>query len=198
MQNKPAVLQIFNKNDNNETFSTLKYNESYTVKWNPVQMNKVDFNQSGDFSLALENHLFRKDKWLALKTKNVFFIDDMDKLQGVATFRQKASLPTPFQFVNRVLVLLKKTEHLTIMYTSSLFTFLPNRQGDALQGYCNFWLTNTKEPMNSSSLTSCPCTVESIKFDSEYFADTTCLSEESSCHENIGAVSCYVKELNNS
>ena len=201
LQNKPPVIQIFNKNDNSETFSALKYNESYTVKWNFVQLNKVDFNQSGDFTLTLENHLFGEDldKWFTPRIRGgTFLLDYVNKLQGVATFIQRSSLLRSFHFANRVIVLLKKTKYLTIMYTSSLFTFLSKPEGLALKSYCNLWLNTTKEPVSSNLLTSCPCSVQSIKFDNEYFADTTCLSEESPCHENIGAVSCYVKELNNS
>ena len=192
---------MFNKNDENETFSTIKYNEMYTIQWNSAKLNKDEFNQDSNATvqLRIENHSFRVNKWTTFTVEGVFKVTKMMKDEGFANFMQTASIPSGrFEFFSRVIVLLKKTKYLTIMYTSSLFTFLPNPSDNrALKGYCNWWLDITRESVSSNTLTSCPCTIESITFDGDYSADATCLSEGSACHENIGAVSCYIKKLNN-
>ena len=191
---------MFNKNDKNETFSTVKYNEMYTIKWNSAQLNKDEFNQDSNATVQLEveNHLFNNNKWININFKNVFKVKVV-KTEGFATFVQTSSrLSKQFEFFNRVIVLYKKTKYLTIMYTSSLFTFMPNpKENLALKGYCYWWLTSTNETVNSDTLASCPCTTESVTFDKDYFADATCLSKESACHENVGASRCYIKKLNN-
>ena len=195
---------MFNKNDENETFSTIKYDEMYTIKWNSAQLNKDEFNEDSNATvqLEIENHLFKSNTWRTINVRNVFTVKNIVKTEGFATFSQKSNLLAmqnrQFEFVNRVIVLYKKTKYLTIMYTSSLFTFLPNPTGkSALKGYCDWWLNTTKENVNSDTLTGCPCTIESVTFDKDYFADATCLSEESACHENVGAIRCYIKKLNN-
>ena len=173
----------------------------YTIKWNSAKLNKDEFNQESNATvqLRIENHSFRVNKWTTFIVEGVFKVTKMMKDEGFANFMQKSSIPSGrFEFFNRVIVLLKKTKYLTIMYTSSLFTFLPSPSGKiALKGYCNWWLDITRESVSSNTLTSCPCTIESIAFDGDYSADATCLSAGSACHENIGAVTCYIKKLNN-
>ena len=192
---------MLNKNDENETFSTIKYNEMYTIKWNSAKLNKDEFHQDSNATvqLEIETHSFRLNKWNAITLEGVFKVTNMVDNEGFANFMQTANIPSGgFEFFNRVIVLLKRTKYLTIMYTSSLFTFLPNPSDNrALKGYCNWWLDTTRESVRSDTLTSCPCTIESITFNGNYSADATCLSNDSACHENIGAVRCYIKKLNN-
>ena len=98
-----------------------------------------------------------------------------------------------------IVALIKRTKHLNITYTSTLFSFMPEFSGtdaaDAIS-YCDRWLKNTPN-VSSSKLNSCPCNLQSIRGDPEFFIDDTCSSSKSllKCHENVGAERCYLKPI---
>ena len=106
-----------------------------------------------------------------------------------------------FGFDVSVLVLIKHTKNLDIIYTSSVLSFLPrsfvlgNYTSDS-EVYCNWWFTDSYENVDYNALQICPCTMESVRFDPDYIYDSASSLIRQKHYENFGAIRCYLKYLN--
>ena len=141
-------------------------------------------------------------RWRNRQSTTVFDVSNKNYSGGVVTFTQKRSHFSDNNFDLSLLVLNKCTKHLSILYTSTLFTFMSNvAQGQmtnegAVMQYCNSWLP-TMHNVSSSVLVSCPCNLQSLRGDPEFNIDDTCPSSnpQLKCYENVGAEKCFVKQI---
>ena len=197
---KPEVHIIYE--DQEREFSIIHHNKLHTAKWDVQQLNRDQFNEGGNISFKLQNwHWFETssfERWRDRQSK--FFLVDENYSEGVVTFTQTSRQISSRNFDLTLLVLNKSTKHLSVLYTSTLFTFMSTvvenqltDEGAVIQ-YCNNWLGTTKN-VSSSVLVSCPCNVQSVRGDPEFDIDDTCPTSnpQLKCYENVGAEKCFVK-----
>jgi len=208
---KEPDIHIYDKSKEIE-FAMIRYKEDYIAKWNHDLFNRDQFKENGTIHFSIENlYFFNNQSWIDRKTfqgsQEPFFqvlsssdeIDD-DIANGNVTFKQNINVRrgSKFQFDLSVVVLVKKTRHLTINYTSTLFSFVPrlfDTTAASQLGYCDLWLKRTNEAISTTDLQSCPCNVKSVQLDPDYIPDPTCSVSESKCHENLMANQCFIKNI---
>ncbi|XP_065893780.1 uncharacterized protein [Dysidea avara] len=173
------------------------------ARWNSEQVKKDQFKENGTIAFTVENWFFLLGRrWLKRGSRHQFSIRYTDYDNGNVTFVQRINRPRIFQFDISVLVLVKHTKNLNIMYTSSILSFAQRLFGQitgetALLEYCNLWFAGSIENVNSSYLETCPCTMEAVRFDPDFISDPTCSSTSRKCHENVNATVCYLKRVMN-
>ena len=182
-------------------FSVIEYERHYNATWLTRKLNQDQFDEGGDISYQFQNFHWFNEKWRN-RGSSVFKRSYTNYSEGVVTFIQSRKRLAFGKFDISVLVLNKKTKHLNILYTSTLFSFVPNVGGGktgaaAIMEYCNTWLTATRDKVSSSALVSCPCNVQSVRGDPDFEIDDTCPSSKPQlkCHENIGAERCYLHQI---
>ncbi|XP_065894428.1 protein mesh-like isoform X2 [Dysidea avara] len=183
-------------------FALIEYGRPHMARWNPEQVKKDQFKENCTITFSVENWFFFLGGWQKRgHGLPVFNIVHTDYDNGNVTFLQRINRPRIFHFEISVIVLVKHTKNLNIMYTSSILSFAQKLFGQftgetALLKYCNLWFAESNEIIKHSALQACPCTVEGIIFDPEFVSDPTCSSFARKCHENINAAVCYLKSLN--
>ena len=201
---KTPDIKIYDDDDREMEFAVIDNEQIYAAKWDHEQLSKDQFNEKGNITWTIENWFFfsRFSRWLQRSSRQnaVVIIDNYDN--GTFRFRQSINRPRIFQFDISVIVLVKHTKNLKIMYTSSILSFIPKlfssfTRESALLEYCNLWLTESNELIDHKNLQTCPCTIETLRFDPDYISDPTCSSTSIRiCRENINASYCYLKPLN--
>ena len=175
-------------------------------------MNQNDFNEAGTISFAIENWMFQihpatnTPRWLPRHElprhtlRNQFQILQSDSDTGVFSFRQTTKVFARIQFTIHIIAVRKQTENLSILYTSTFVSFLPEILGlssrNATNEFCRRWNSRTDEIIKADYLTNCPCTLESATTNPDLVADFTCSSMAPGCHENVNAYRCFLKSIN--
>ena len=178
----------------------------YTAIWDSEQLKKDKFKENGTIFFTLENWFyFLGKRWRQRgAAQNLFVVDknaDYDK--GNVSFRQSANAPKRFQFDISVIVLVKQTKNLKILYTSSILSFAPRlfnveyTRDAAILQYCNLWFAESIETIDQNDLQTCPCTKDAVTYDPNFISDPTCSATSRKCHENIEADLCYLKNVDN-
>jgi len=189
--------------DQETEFALILNGAVYTAKWNTEKFNKDQFKENGTISFVLESWLFLQGKrWI--KRRSIFLqgrpeppfqILDRNYDNGNVTFKQATNRAIRFQFDISLVVLLKKTRNLNILYASTILSFVPkgfSGQAGILE-YCTLWLADSNEVVQRDNLQNCPCTSTSVRLDPDFIVDPTCSSFYSKCHENVGANRCFLK-----
>ena len=191
------------RGDQEKEFSLIEHDIPYNATWFAPKINADQFSEGGSIEFRLENWLwFLDSRWQRRMLSNTFKLDNPNYDEGVVTFNQTRSKSARinFDFDISILILNKQTKHLKIMYTSTLFSFMPKSSGTgatAVTSYCESWLMNTQTIVNSSKLNRCPCNLQTIRGDPDFVIDDTCSASQSllKCHENVGAERCYLKQI---
>ena len=206
---KPDV-KIFKENSNAETeFALIEHKRIYHATWDPDILSANEFNEpAGNITFKVENWIFgiKANDWInrrenrnKLSTPFLELVNVTNIDKGTITFRQNTDQRARFKFDMSLLVLIKKTNNLEIYYSSSFLSFLPKPKAvsgkNVIAGYCQVWHRDTKEKLNSTRLSNCPCTLTSAMFDNDFQADPTCSSTKTDCHENIDASRCYLRKI---
>jgi len=207
---KDPDVHIYDNQENLE-FAMLYNDVIYSAKWNTEQFNKDQFKENGTISFDLENWFFLQGRrWI--KRRSIFQqgrpdppfqILDKDYDNGNVTFKQAINKPIRFQFDISLVVLLKKTRNLNILYTSTILSFVPKGFSDqaGILEYCTLWLNDlSNTAVQRDNLQNCPCTLTSVRLDPDFTTDPTCSSSSSKCHENVKtenveATHCYIKNV---
>ena len=197
---------------NQTQFALIKHDTTYNARWNIDQLNQNDFNETGKISFSIENWMFqihpitRTLRWLPRHElpretqRSQFQILQTDVNNGVFSFRQTTKLLAKTQFVINIIAVRKQTESLSILYTSTLVSFVPGilvfSDDNPVKDFCHRWYTSTDEIVKADNLTNCPCTLESATMNPELAVDFTCSATKPGCHENINAHRCFLKSIN--
>ena len=198
---KTPDVHIYDDDDRELEFALIDNDRLYMARWNSEQVKKDQFKENGTIAFTVENWFFLLGRrWLKRGSRHQFSIRYTDYDNGNVTFVQRINRPRIFQFDISVLVLVKHTKNLNIMYTSSILSFAQRLFGQitgetALLEYCNLWFAGSIENVNSSYLETCPCTMEAVRFDPDFISDPTCSSTSRKCHENVNATVCYLKRV---
>ena len=217
MYKEPDVHVYDNNNNSQELdFSIIFNDEPYRATWDFEELSKNQFKENGTIDFVIENWSFMKlrrnsDEHIWRKrirrgrVESPFQLLDQDYANGTVAFKQKTNLPAQFRFDISLIVLVKKTKNLNILYTSTILSFVPRMFSgeDAAIAYCNTWLNESKEVVQRESLQNCPCTMTSVRLDPDFIADPTCSSSVSDCHENVESKTveanrCFLKNVNKS
>ena len=197
-------IHIFD-GDKEIEFALIGNQQNYIAKWNSEQLSKNEFKENGTISFKLENWFyFLGQRWRQRgAAQNLFVADEnADYNKGNVTFRQSTNAARRFQFDISVIVLVKQTKNLKILYTSSILSFAPRlfnvdyTRDAAILQYCNLWFAENIENIDHNDLQTCPCTIDVVRFDPDFIIDPTCSSTNRKCHENIHADLCFLKHLN--
>ena len=203
---KPDVKIFKEKSDTEAEFALIEYNRMYHATWDPDILNANEFNEPGNITFKLQNWIFgliRKD-WIDRESRSgsqghFFQIINNNANKGNITFKQNTNRRSNAKFDMSLLVLIKTTKNLEILYLSSFLSFLPKPSGvsgkRAITKYCQDWHTKTSEKLSSSRLSNCPCTLTTAMFDNDFQVDPTCSSTKTDCHENVDASRCYVRKI---
>ena len=207
---KNPDVQIINNIGGTE-FALIEHNKPHNGIWKVQELNQNNFNESGEIKYSIENWLFQIHPgskvagWVKrpeLKTdtqKKAFKLTQFDSNSGKFSFEQKSQSFANLRFSITIIVLKKQTEHLEILYTSSLLSFIPKSSGTgikAIKEICSKWRSTTKEKVKNEQLKRCPCTLGSAKMDPSLVPDFTCTTIEPDCHENVNAYRCFLMNLN--
>ena len=198
---KEPEIHIFDDGHEKE-FSIIEYERHYNATWLTRKLNQDQFNEGGNISYQFRNfHWFDNKRWKNRRSA-LFKHSYANYTEGVVTFMQLSNRLSFGKLDISVVVLIKRTRHLNILYTSTLFSFMSNvgkgkTGAKAIMEYCNIWLTGTPDKVNSSALVSCPCNVQSVQGDPDFEIDDTCPSPrpQLKCHENVGAERCYLQRI---
>ena len=217
MYAEPAVYEDPNievlDNINQTQFALIQHDTMYNCKWDTDDLGQDDFNETepDDISFSIENWFFQVHpvtgvpRWLARHEltpfqRNLFKVVESDHKNGFFSFKQTTNAFAKIQFSLSIVALKKQTENLKILYTSSLLSFVPKISGfsgeNAIKEFCQRWNNRTDEIVNSDSLTSCPCNLESAKMNPDLDVDFTCSATERDCHENVNAHRCFIISIN--
>ena len=200
----PDIL-VYDGNGKEIEFAMIRNEEEYTAKWNIKQFDRDEFKENGSIHFSIKNFFFFQNQtWFDRQRlqgnqgKPLFEVVSNDIANGEVTFKQSINRPKIFQFDLSVVVLIKQTKHLTIMYPSSLLSFVPKQfDTNGPLGYCNLWFKESNEAIKATDLQNCPCTMTTVRLDPDFIPDPTCSMAESNCHENLMADRCYIKSFQN-
>jgi len=123
--------------------------KNYVAKWNS-QLNKDHFRENGTISFSVEARFFFLGRRWIPHGRFSFKAFYEDYQNGTISFMQSVNRRRVFGFDVSVLVLIKHTKNLDIIYTSSVLSFLPrsfvlgNYTSDS-EVYCNWWFTDSYE-----------------------------------------------------
>lgn len=200
---KEPDIHIYDDSGEKE-FAVIDNEQPYTAEWNYEQLNKDQFKENGTISFTLENwFFFLSSRWNQRTSVQKKFVILNDYNNGTVQFMQGTNRFAKFQFDISVIVLVKQTKNLKIMYTSSVLSFAHKlfekdiTRESAIVEYCNIWVGESNENVSNSDLEACPCTINAVRFDPDFISDPTCSSTSRECHENIDAFQCYLKIINN-
>lgn len=195
-QKKPDIHIFYDGQE--QELALIENYKTHKASWNILLINKDQFNEGGDITYQLQNWHWVRNKWI--NRARIFTRKSENYSEGVVTFSQERKEFAGGRFDIAVLAINKHTKNLNILYTSTLFSFMPsfikaNRSAAVIQ-YCSRWLKNTTTVL-SSNLISCPCDVQSVRGDSDFKIDDTCpsLKPKLKCHENVGAEKCFIKQI---
>ena len=180
-------------------FAIIKYDKIYSATWNSEMLNQDEFEENDTISFSVERwwYFFPIDQWTRHPVSK-FEMFETDFTNGSFKFKQRTNRRRTFTFDVSVVVLIKHTKNLDIWYTSTILSFAPRlffASTNSLLEYCDLWFKETNELIKVDDLQSCPCTLESVKLDPEFISDPTCQADGSDCHENVGAVRCFLKRI---
>ena len=197
---------------NRTQFGLIDNDRVYNARWNTDKLNQNDFNETGTISFAIENWMFEIHpvteipRWLPRHElprrtlRSQFQILQSDSDIGVFSFMQTTKSFAKIQFTISIIAVRKQTENLSILYTSTLVSFVPEILGfssrNAVKEFCRSWNSRTDEIIKADYLTNCPCTLESATTNPDLVADFTCSSTVPGCHENVNAYRCFLKSIN--
>ena len=166
-------------------------------------MNRDEFTGTSDIKYELQSwHWFNDQRWRNQIRRRQFRLNSKNYAEGFVTFTQRSGQLRDGTFDVSLLALNKTTKYLSILYTSSLFSFMSSiargqKGKPGILRYCENWLNMTKDKINSTELISCPCNVQTVRRDPDFEIDDTCPSSNPKlkCHENVGAESCYIRQI---
>ena len=203
-------LKVFDNNNEIE-FALIEYDTVYNVKWNAEELNNNDFNESSAIKFSIENWLFQThpqtkvSRWLPrhefprANQRNQFKFMESDFENGIFSFKHTTKSFARIQFGLSVVAIRKQIKHLEILYSTSLLSFIPDifrlSGKAAIKQFCSEWNAKTNEIVQSNSLKSCPCTLESAQIDPNLEVDFTCSATEQGCHENVNAHRCFLMSI---
>ena len=205
---KEPTIQVMDK-DNQTRFALIERGTVFNGKWNTVELNRRDFNESGKFNFSIENWLFQtvpttrwfpRHKSVKMTIRNQFKLIQKNDDNGFFSFQQNIKAQAMNRFNVVIIVIRKQTESLEILYTSSLLSFVPVSSGEsgknAIKEYCREWSNRANEiNIDIKNLTNCPCTLESAKVDPNLDVDFTCSATQHNCHENVNAYRCFLMKI---
>ena len=200
---KTSDIHIYDYAGNDtDDLRIIENEKSYRAHWNAEELNKNQFKEKGSITFSVESQLFLKNKWIKQKKLQqrqsaLFKIVSSDYNDGMMIFKQYTNKPRKFHFKISVIVLVKHTENLNIMYTSAFLFFAPELSGtsgnNVILNYCNLWLMETREIVHPHNLESCYCTEDIVHSDPDFIPDPMCFLNGKSCLEDN--VTCYLKRL---
>ena len=184
----------------------IEYQKLYNATWNNNTLNRDELTGTSDIKYELQNwHWFNDQRWRnrnekqRRNTKPQFDLNSENYTEGFVTFIQTRNQLRFGTFDISLLALNKITASLSILYTSTLFSFMPNvGEGKAgIMQYCRNWFNMTQDKISPTELISCPCNVQTARGDPDFEIDDTCPSSKPKlkCHENVGAETCYIRQI---
>ena len=197
MYKVPDLRTVYNEAE--VKFAIIENDNTYSATWDSEMLNQDEFEENDTISFSVESwwYFFSIDLWARHPVAR-FNVFETDYTNGSFKFRQRTNRRRTFTFDVSVLVLIKHTKNLDIWYTSTILSFGPrlfSASTNLLLEYCDLWFKETNELIKVDDLQSCPCTLESVKLDPEFISDPTCQADGSDCHENVGAVRCFLKRI---
>lgn len=196
---KEADIHILdNTNQTQFGLRFIEYNRVYNGRWNTDELNRNDYNESGEIKFFIENWILHPidqhgDPYWTRRHEHFFRILQSDYDTGLFSFAQIIRFLKRFKFVVSIIAVRKQTQNLNITYTSSLLSFMPNLP--TIKELCHYWHAKTSEIVEPNDLKSCPCTLESARIDPNLHVDFTCSSTERHCHENLNAHRCFLEGI---
>ena len=176
-------------------FAVIENEKTYSATWDSEMLNQDEFEENDTISFSVENwwYFFKMDLWVRRQVTK-FEVFETNYTNGSFKFKQLIDRLRTFTFDVSVLVLIKHTKNLDIWYTSTILSFAPKPSTNSILEYCDSWFKETNELIEVDDLQSCPCNLESVVLDPEFISDPTC-ADGSDCHENVGAVRCFLKSI---